>query len=96
MGLQVDKQSRLEKVDEALKDTGDKLIDFTEETSLKFQGVKEQLNKLLNQMEEQNNTIDASYDEKMQYLHLLEEKVMIRSIIFIILSKFIILSPLSI
>ena len=29
-------------------------------------------------MEVQNSTIDASYDEKMQYLHMLEEKVVDR------------------
>ena len=75
MGLQNEKLSRLEKIDESLKDTGDRLIDFTEDSTSKFQAVKEQLNKLVNQIEQQNNTIDASYDEKMQYLHMLEEKV---------------------
>ena len=71
MGLQNDKLSKLEKIDESLKDTGDKLIDFTEDSNSKFQAVKDQLNKLFNQMEVQNSTIDASYDEKMQYLHML-------------------------
>ena len=78
MGLQNDKLSKLEKIDESLKDTGDRLIDFTEDSTSKFQAVKEQLNKLVNQIEQQNNTIDASYDEKMQYLHMLEEKVVDR------------------
>ena len=78
MGLQNEKLSRLEKIDESLKDTGDRLIDFTEDSTSKFQAVKEQLNKLVNQIEQQNNTIDASYDEKMQYLHMLEEKVVDR------------------
>ena len=78
MGLQNDKLSKLEKIDESLKDTGDKLIDFTEDSNSKFQAVKDQLNKLFNQMEVQNSTIDASYDEKMQYLHMLEEKVVDR------------------
>ena len=68
MGLQNEKLSRLEKIDESLKDTGDRLIDFTEDSTSKFQAVKEQLNKLVNQIEQQNNTIDASYDEKMQYI----------------------------
>ena len=40
--------------------------------------MKEQLSKLFNQIEQQNNSIDASYDEKMQYLHMLEEKVVDR------------------
>ena len=78
MNLQNDKLSKLEKIDESLKDTGDKLIDFTEDSNSKFQAVKDQLNKLFNQMEVQNSTIDASYDEKMQYLHMLEEKVVDR------------------
>ena len=78
MGLQNDKLSKLEKIDESLKDTEDKLIDFTEDSNSKFQAVKDQLNKLFNQMEVQNSTIDASYDEKMQYLHMLEEKVVDR------------------
>ena len=49
MGLQNDKLSKLEKIDESLKDTGDKLIDFTEDSNSKFQAVKDQLNKLFNQ-----------------------------------------------
>ena len=53
MGLQNDKLSRLEKIDEALKDSGDRLIDFTEDTTSKFQTVKEQLSKLVNQIEQQ-------------------------------------------
>ena len=34
--------------------------------------------KLFNQIEDQNNMVDQSYDEKMQYLHALEEKVVAR------------------
>ena len=56
MGLQNDKLSKLEKIDESLKDTGDTLIDFTEDSNSKFQAVKDQLNKLFNQMEVQNST----------------------------------------
>jgi hypothetical protein len=78
INLQNEKLAKLEKIDEALKDTGDKLIDFNEDTTSKFQAVKDQLTKLFNQIEEQNNGIDASYDEKMQYLHALEEKVVSR------------------
>ena len=33
MGLQNGKLSKLEKIDESLKDTGDKLIDFTEDSN---------------------------------------------------------------
>lgn len=78
IGLQNDKFTKLEKIDEALKDTGDRLIDFNEDSISKFQAVKEQLTKLYNQIEEQNNAVDASYDEKMNYLHALEEKVVAR------------------
>ena len=76
--LQNEKFTKLEKIDEAMKDTGDKLIDFNEDCTNKFQAIKEQLNKICNQIEEQNSQIDASYDEKMQYLHNLEEKVVSR------------------
>jgi hypothetical protein len=36
------------------------------------------LNKLFNQIDQQNNNIDSSYDQKMQYLRNLEEKVVER------------------
>ena len=75
LGIQNDKYSKLEKIDEALKSTGDKLIDFNEDCTNKFQAIKEQLSKLFNQIEDQNNMVDQSYDEKIQYLHALEEKV---------------------
>ena len=32
------------------------------------------MNKLFNQIDQQNNNIDSSYDQKMQYLRNLEEK----------------------
>ena len=75
LGIQNDKYSKLEKIDEALKSTWDKLINFNEDCTNKFQAIKEQLSKLFNQVEDQNNIDDQSYDEKMQYLHALEEKV---------------------
>ena len=75
LGLQNEKYSKLEKIDESLKTTGDKLIDFNEDCTNKFQAIKEQLSKLFNQIEDQNNMVDQSYDEKMQYLHSLEEKI---------------------
>ena len=78
LGIQNDKYSKLEKIDEALKSTRDKLIDFNEDNTNKFQAIKEQLSKLFNQIEDQNNMVDQSYDEKMQYLHALEEKVVAR------------------
>ena len=78
INLQNEKLAKFEKIDESLKDTGDKLIEFNEDTQSKFAAVKDQLTKLFNQIEEQNNGIDASYDEKMQYLHALEEKVVSR------------------
>ncbi len=36
------------------------------------------MNKLFNQIDQQNNNIDSSYDQKMQYLRNLEEKVVER------------------
>ena len=78
LGLQNEKYTKLEKIDEALKTTGDKLIDFNEDCTNKFQAIKEQLTKLFNQIEDQNNMVDQSYDEKMQYLHNLEEKIVAR------------------
>lgn len=36
------------------------------------------MNKLFNQIDQQNNSIDSSYDQKMQYLRNLEEKVVER------------------
>ena len=78
INLQNEKLAKFEKIDESLKDTGDKLIEFTEDTQSKFAAVKDQLSKLFAQIEDQNNGIDASYDEKMQYLHALEEKVVSR------------------
>jgi len=36
------------------------------------------MNKLFNQIDQQNNNIDSSYDQKMQYLRTLEEKVVER------------------
>ena len=40
--------------------------------------IDENIKKEEAQIEEQNNAVDASYDEKMQYLHALEEKVVTR------------------
>ena len=42
INLQNEKLARLEKIDEGLKDTGDKLIEFTEDTQSKYATVKNQ------------------------------------------------------
>ena len=73
LGIQNEKYSKLEKMYEALKTTGNKLLDFNEDCINKFQAIKEQLSKLFNQIEDKNNMVDQSYDEKTQYLHSLEE-----------------------
>jgi hypothetical protein len=61
-----------------LKNSGERLIDFSEDCHIKFQGLREQLSKLFSQIEQQNNSIEGTYDSKMQYLHALEEKIVER------------------
>lgn len=78
MNLRNEKLSKLEKLDDSLKNSGERLIDFSEECHNKFQSIREGISKLFSQIEQQNGSIDASYDQKMQYLHTLEEKVVER------------------
>ena len=73
-----EKLSKLEKLDDTLKNSGERLIDFSEDCHGKFQVLREQLSKLFSQIEHQNNNIDGSYEQKMQYLKALEEKVVER------------------
>lgn len=70
--------SKLERLDETLKNSGERLIEFSDDCHTRFQALREQISKLFSQIDSQNNTIDASYDQKMQYLHTLEEKVVER------------------
>ena len=80
LGIQNNKYSKLEKIDEALKSTRDKLIDFNEDYTNKFQAIKKQLSKLFNQIEDQNNMDDQSYDEKMQYILMLYKKRLLQDL----------------
>lgn len=73
-----EKLSKLEKLDENLRDSGERLIEFSEEAHNRFQVLREQLSKVFSQIEIQNDSIDNSYDQKMQYLHSLEEKIVER------------------
>ena len=54
------------------------MIEFSEDSHTRFQGLREQISKLFSQIDSQNNSIDSTYDQKMQYLHTLEEKVVER------------------
>jgi chromosome segregation ATPase len=76
--LRNEKLSKLERLDETLKNSGERLIEFSDDCHTRFQALREQISKLFSQIDSQNNTIDASYDQKMQYLHTLEEKVVER------------------
>jgi CRISPR/Cas system CSM-associated protein Csm2 small subunit len=68
----------LVKLDENLRNSGERLIEYSEESHGKFQAIREHLSKLFSQIDQQNNSIDSVYDQKMQYLHSLEEKVVER------------------
>ncbi len=61
-----------------MKNSGESLIEFSEDCHTRFQGLREQISKLFSQIDSQNNSIDSTYDQKMQYLHTLEEKVVER------------------
>ncbi len=50
-------------------------MEFSEDSHNKFGNIREQLSKLYQQIEQQNQYFDSVYEEKMQYLKLLEEKV---------------------
>ena len=76
--LRNEKMNKLEKLDETLKSSGERLIEFSDDCHAKFQTLREQISKLFSQIDQQNNSIDASYDQKMQHLHTLEEKVVER------------------
>ena len=54
------------------------MIDFSEDTNSKFLSIREQLSKLFSQIDSQNSNVDSSYEQKMQYLHAWEEKVVER------------------
>jgi hypothetical protein len=76
--LRNEKLSKLEKLDFNLKNCGEKVIDFSEVCTEKFNQLKEQLNKLFSKIETQNNHIQNGYEQKMQYLQALETKVVER------------------
>lgn len=73
--LKNERSNKLDKLDNVIQSTGEKLLEFSEDSHTKFGNVREQLSKLHQQIEEQNQYFDSVYEEKMQYLKLLEEKV---------------------
>ena len=73
-----ERSSKLDKLDTVIQSTGEKLLEFSEDSHNKFGNVREQLSKLYQQIEQQNQYFDSIYEEKMQYLKLLEEKVVER------------------
>ena len=75
MHLKNDRSNKLDKLDTVIQSTGEKLLEFSEESHNKFGNIREQLSKLYQQIEQQNQYFDSVYEEKMQYLKLLEEKV---------------------
>lgn len=76
--LRTERSNRLDKLEGNIQSTGQKLLEFSEESHSKFVNVREQLSRLYQQIEQQNQNFDSVYDEKMQYLNLLEEKVLER------------------
>ena len=70
--------SKFDKLDGTLANVGEKLIEFTEDSHNKFGNVREQLSKLYQQIEQDNSNFENVYDQKMQYLKALEEKVVDR------------------
>lgn len=76
--LRNDRAGKLDKLDTVIQSTGEKLLEFSEDSHNKFGNVREQLSKLYQQIEQQNQYFDSIYEEKMQYLKLLEEKVVER------------------
>lgn len=73
--LKNERCSKLDKLDNVIATTGDKLLEYSEECHNRFGNIREQLSKLYQQIEQQNQYFDSVYEEKMQYLKLLEEKV---------------------
>lgn len=78
MHLRNERANKLDKLDNVISTTGEKLLEFSEDSHNKFGNVREQLSKLYQQIEQQNQYFDSIYEEKMQYLKLLEEKVIER------------------
>lgn len=73
--LKNERVNKLDKLDTVIQSTGEKLLEFSEDSHNKFGHIREQLSKLYQQIEQQNQHFDSVYEEKMQYLKLLEEKV---------------------
>lgn len=73
--LKNERVNKLDKLDTVIQSTGEKLLEFSEDSHNKFGNIREQLSKLYQQIEQQNQYFDSVYEEKMQYLKLLEEKV---------------------
>lgn len=76
--MRSEKQSKMEKLDEKLVNIGERLVEFSDDSHSKFQGLKEQLTKFFSLIDGQNSSIESSYEQKMQYLNNLEEKVVER------------------
>lgn len=73
--LKNERSGKLEKLDTVIQSSGERLLEFSEDSHNKFGNIREQLSKLFQQIEQQNQYFDSVYEEKMQYLKLLEEKV---------------------
>jgi uncharacterized coiled-coil DUF342 family protein len=73
--LKSEKVQKFTKLDENLRNNGEKLIEFCEENQQKFQGLKEEITKIYQRIDTENTRIDNIYEEKMQYLNTLEEKI---------------------
>lgn len=56
--------SKLDKLDNVIATTGDKLLEYSEECHNRFGNIREQLSKLYQQIEQQNQYFDSVYEEK--------------------------------
>lgn len=76
--LRNERANKLDKLDNFIQSTGERLLDFSEDSHNKFGNVREQLSKLYQQIEQQNQYFESIYEDRMQYLKQLEEKVVER------------------
>ena len=75
MSFEGEKANSLEALHEKITGTEERLNDINEQTQKKFQIVKDNLQKIQKQIEEERNKFDSYTEQKNNYIKVLENKI---------------------
>ena len=70
--------TKFEEIEVRINNTDERALDYNESTFKSFNVIKEQISKIIKNIEEDKQKYESTYENKTQYLRMLEFKIMER------------------